>query len=69
MTVREQAQLIGRTGFIRYGSTSMTIEVTVTDVKEAYGKTRVRVEPIVGTGHAWVELTTVTLYPRVEVTA
>lgn len=44
---------VGKKGTIRLGL--LTIEVKITDVKEAYGKTRYQVEPVSGSGSAWVE--------------
>lgn len=50
-------ELIGRTGIATFGG--LSVEVKVTAIKCAYGKTRVQVEPVCGGGSAWVLLSSV----------
>ena len=40
---------------------SFTIPMTVKDVKSSYGNIRLEVEPLSGTGRAWIELSRVAI--------
>lgn len=44
---------IGSTGRIKAGS--LSVDVTVLDVKNTYGRNRFLVEPVSGQGKQWVE--------------
>ena len=52
-TVKEMAECIGKEGSIYNGT--LRIKVRVVDVKQSYGKQRWEVEPVAGSGRAWVE--------------
>lgn len=54
MTYTQMADLIGKKGFIQMGS--LTIEVTIRDLKVSYGRGRFLVVPVAGSGEQWVEL-------------
>lgn len=54
MTLTELASLIGQTVDIQLEE--LAVSVKVLDAKQAYGKTRVLVEPIKGKGQAWVDI-------------
>ena len=60
MTTAQLAQLIGREGLLE--TNGLRVAVTITDVKQAYGRTRYTVTPLHGHGTATVENS------RVEVT-
>jgi hypothetical protein len=49
----EVEKYVGQKGWIKLGL--LTVDVNITDVKQAYGKTRYQVEPVSGKGSAWVE--------------
>jgi hypothetical protein len=53
MTTVETMQLIGMQGTIFVGG--LNVDVTIKDIKQAYGKTRYQVEPVAGRGSVWVE--------------
>jgi hypothetical protein len=53
MSSEDIKKLIGKKGTIILSS--LTVEVKVLDVKSAYGRTRFQVEPIAGSGKAWME--------------
>lgn len=54
---------VGKTVIVRLGG--LDVEVTVTDVKERWGRTRYFITPVAGSGEAWVE--TITLKDEVRV--
>jgi len=60
MTTAQLAQLIGREGLLE--TNGLRVAVKITDVKQAYGRTRYTVTPLSGHGLATVEAF------RVEVT-
>lgn len=53
MTTAELAQLIGRNGLL--ATNGLQVAITITDVKQAYGRTRYTVTPLMGVGVATVE--------------
>jgi hypothetical protein len=53
-TAKYMNPAIGQTVLIRVEG--WTIPVTVRDVKSAWGKIRLQVEPVMGTGLQWVEM-------------
>jgi hypothetical protein len=54
MTATEMIPYVGQTVMVR--CESLTIECRITNVKCAWGKTRVEIEPTAGNGRQWVEL-------------
>jgi len=65
MNASELNKYIGREG--RYTLVApLYFDVKVTDVKTSYGRVRVLVEPISGSGEAWVDLSSVQLYKEEE---
>jgi hypothetical protein len=59
-TTNEMFQAIGKQGTINQGG--LSVEVTVKDVKQAYGCTRFLVSPIAGHGEVWVSAERVQMY-------
>lgn len=59
-TYQDMAQWIGRRGTVRTGHGTMTCSVVIVDAKTAYGRPRVHVEPLHGSGGAWVDVETFT---------
>lgn len=59
MTATQMLPAIGRACMLRMES--LSIECTITDVKTAYGRARVQVQPIAGCGTQWVELSRINL--------
>jgi len=57
MTLTEAMQNIGKRGTIQNGP--LTIDVTIVDFKNSYGKDRWLIEPVAGSGKAWVETVTI----------
>jgi hypothetical protein len=52
--MKELIALIGKTALLREGE--FLFPVTIEDVKNAYGVSRVEVSPVGGSGSAWVNL-------------
>lgn len=65
MTAVEMSKYIGRSGFVAYGD--LKYEVTVTDVKERWGKLRFEVRPLAGFGRSWVESVEFQQQPAVSI--
>lgn len=63
MTTNERNELIGRPAARREGA--YTVNVTVKDVKEAFGRTDLLLVPVSGSGEKWVSMDTVT-FPAVN---
>jgi len=60
MTIVEMANLVGRKALIRMGGkNTLEIEVSIVDVRQSWGDTQVKLEPIAGNGFAWVSLSSV----------
>jgi len=59
MTMLESQKIIGANAFLRVEAFSVMVEIM--DVKQAYGNTRYLVEPLNGTGEAWVDSSRVTI--------
>lgn len=59
MTLAEMAKLIGQHGLLR--TDGLEVGVEILDVKQAYGRTRYVVKPLVGAGSTTVEDFRVTL--------
>jgi hypothetical protein len=61
MTTSELAKIIGARGLLSLAldGGSLQVPVRIADAKRSYGNTRYRVEPIGGTGSAWVNQTRV----------
>ncbi len=59
MTTRSLSPLIGRTG--RYLIGAASFPVTIIDARELFGRIDVQIEPIGGSGAAWVERSAITL--------
>jgi hypothetical protein len=53
MTAAEMAALIGRDA--EWGANGLTVAVTIVDVKQAWGRLRYQITPVVGRGKVWVE--------------
>lgn len=53
MSIKEQAEKIGKQGGIDWGG--FHLEVIVKDYKNSYGKDRWLVSPVSGSGEMWVE--------------
>lgn len=53
MTAKQMADIIGKRAYIRSGT--LEVEVTIVDIKSAYGNTRYQVAPVKGFGNTWVE--------------
>ena len=53
MTAIEQQQYLNQHATIFIGG--LHVNVLITDVKQAYGRTRYEVTPLQGTGRVWVE--------------
>lgn len=53
MISAELATYVGREGLLSYGG-SIAIEVKSLDAREVYGRLDIYVEPVAGTGKAWV---------------
>lgn len=61
VSARELMALIGKTGELRTESGSLSVAVTVSDAKSAYGRTRVLISPVSGSGELWADLDRVTI--------
>ena len=57
MTIKEQSKLIGQVRVYKVdnGSGTLSVKVTVKDIKSAYGRVRYLIEPVEGEGEMWVE--------------
>ena len=53
MTATQLIKQIGSTAYIVAGG--LKVAVRIVDAKECWGKTRYLVEPVTGSGSAWVE--------------
>jgi hypothetical protein len=58
-TAREMVPALGTHVHVRFES--LTVECWVKDVKNSYGKPRLLIVPVVGSGEQWVEMTRVTV--------
>jgi hypothetical protein len=58
-TAREMIPALGAHVLVRFES--LTVECWVKDVKNAWGKPRLLIVPVVGSGEQWVELGRVTI--------
>ena len=58
-TAAKMAVAIGQIVNVRVEA--FTIPMTVKDVKSSYGNIRLEVEPLSGTGRAWIELSRVAI--------
>ena len=58
-TAAKMAVAIGQTVNVRVES--FTIQMKVLDVKSAWGNIRLEVEPLNGTGSAWIELSRIAI--------
>lgn len=65
MTAREMLPAIGQTVLVRFEE--ILINCTVRNVKSSYGRTRLLVSPMSGSGEQWVELPRVSQAPRAGV--
>jgi hypothetical protein len=52
MTISQHVNQIGNTGSIL--ADGLTVQVRITDVKQAYGVVRYAVTPVAGSGSVWV---------------
>ncbi len=57
--VQEHIKLIGRKG--TYAVDTLNFEVTIKDVKTAYGNVLVLINPVAGSGQKWVNVNSVKL--------
>ena len=57
MTVKAMAELIGRHVSVRYESLEITCRVE--DAKVSYGRPRLLIAPLTGSGQQWIESTRV----------
>jgi hypothetical protein len=53
MTVKELAASIGKQGFLNIAN--MQVKVTVTDVRQVFGRIDFQITPTDGNGNNWVE--------------
>jgi hypothetical protein len=53
VTTAESVAILGKAGTIHLNG--LNIDIIVTDVKQAYGRTRYQVTPAQGSGSIWVE--------------
>lgn len=53
MTSAELSAYVGKKGLLNFGGT-IAIEITSKDAREVFGRLDVLVEPVAGTGEAWV---------------
>jgi hypothetical protein len=53
MNTLELSQAIGKTGLL--SASVLSVRVTITDAKIAYGNVRYLVTPVSGTGSVWVD--------------
>lgn len=60
MSAAEMVKMIGRTGTI-WARGEMSVAVRIVDAKTAYSRVRYLVEPIAGSGNAWVDTDTISL--------
>jgi hypothetical protein len=58
----ELEKLVGRTGTLDIPG-GMRVQVKILEVKQTYGRLRVRVRPVAGDGEAWIYRERVTLTP------
>jgi len=61
VSARELVALIGQTAELRCESGALSVAVLITDAKSAYGRTRVLVSPVSGSGEIWADLDRVAL--------
>jgi hypothetical protein len=61
VSARELVALIGQTAELRCESGALSVAVIIDDAKSAYGRTRVLVRPISGSGELWADLDRVKL--------
>jgi hypothetical protein len=54
-TYGEMAALIGRQGTLRVQREGFTVRVRILDVRVSYGRRDFLVEPVDGSGRAWVQ--------------
>lgn len=59
MLKKEHLKLIEKTG--KYWINGLEINVTINDIKSAYGNIRVNIKPVSGNGNVWVNLDSVKL--------
>lgn len=55
MKLSEYQKYIGKTALFRVRGVGLSFQVKIKDVKNSYGNIRFLVEPVSGTGSAWVE--------------
>ena len=55
MKLSDYQKYIGKTALFRVRGVGLAFEVKVKDFKNSYGNIRFLVEPVAGTGSAWVE--------------
>lgn len=62
------AGLVGRTGqmSVQMSASNLRIPVTIHDTREVWGRRDVLVEPLGGSGTAWVDVGRIDLDPREE---
>lgn len=59
MTAKEQVEMVGRTVWLH--ADGLMVDVRITDVRAAYGRTDYLVTPIAGTLSVWVSSSRVTV--------
>ena len=64
MTANEMIVAVGQEVQLKSGS--LWVACTVRDVKTSWGRTRLLIEPVTGSGKQWVELTSVSVPKSLE---
>lgn len=59
MTLSEANELLGQAWWCAGGEQPLNFEVTVTDVREVFGRVDVQIRPVNGSGARWVSMDTV----------
>lgn len=65
MTANEMIPAVGQLVLVRMEQ--VTVQCQVMNVKHVYGRTRLQIHPVCGTGLQWVECDRVTVVPAVNV--
>jgi hypothetical protein len=61
MTLAEYSSYIGRSGTLLDVLPGLNVAITITDVRNAFGRVDVKVVPVSGNGETWVSVTRVIL--------
>ncbi len=67
MTTAKQAQeLIGRSGLWNVPRTDISVQVTINDIREVWGRLDYQIKPVAGSGRQWVSAEGVKLLGMIE---